>query len=1270
MDLSYIRSALHSCDAQDMHSVARVAVQLARHLQQRAKQLQTPAERRQQAELDRMVRYPRDKAILTQLTDQAFRSERAARAADQLVHILDVQGIPRFFSPLERTMLRGFQSFGEYLPGVAVPLVKEKMRQETANVILPAEPDMLREHLQARRAASVRMNVNLLGESVVGEGEATRRLQANLKLLQMPEIECISVKISTLYSQIATLAHDATVRTLCDRLEQLYQAAQTVAFTRQDGTCVPKFVYLDMEEYRDLRLTADVFRNTLDRPGLEQVRAGIALQAYVPDSFRVQQELTEWAHARVSNGKSPITIRIVKGANMEMERVEASLRGWPQAPYKTKVETDANYKRMVRYGLQSANIQVVRLGIASHNLFDVAFAIVLAACGNRVHDERPQFGMALPLDHLQFEMLEGMANHQRRALHELVDNLLLYAPACEQADFIHAIGYLVRRMDENTGPDNFLRHAFKIEVDSPEWQRMERIFFESVDQMERVTAAPRRAQNRRQRPPQPAAPEHWSRLVNEPDTDFSLPQNCNWAEDIVAQWYSRCDSRATHVPLSIAGGDIDGDIDTDVGDDIGDDVDGSRDGGGELSQSYDPSRPGVVVARVRQATAAQIARAVACAHDDPAQWRRMDAQDRYELLRRAAQQIRVRRADLIGAAMAEGGKTIAESDPEVSEAIDFVEFYAAAALELQQDVRSCARPVGAVVVISPWNFPIAIPCGGVAASLAAGNTVILKPASDTVLSARILCECFWQAGVPREALQFIACSGSLASQALLSSPQLGAAVLTGGTQTAQKILAQYPELHLLAETGGKNATIVSSLSDRELAIKNVLHSAFSHAGQKCSATSLLLLEDEVYHDAGFRASLIDGIQSLTVGSAWDLKTKMGPLIRVPSGALLRGMTQLEAGETWGLKPQQIGENPHLYSPGVKWDVPVGGFTHSTELFGPLLAVLPYRHLHEAIDMVHRTGYGLTSGLESLDDREQQEWVARVQAGNLYVNRSTTGAVVLRQPFGGAGKSAFGPGIKAGGPNYVVPLMHFATLDEPPVSEAAFELSSASDAPSEGPQAPELEPLSDFYQQLHGQGGRAVKHLRRQLDDGDWQKLLATIVDYDRFAITEIRPAHDTLRLLGQDNLRRYLPMTHIRIRVCPQDTWLDVTARAVAVVAVGGRATLSFANEVPEQMIDVFDELTQGWAGDMELVQESDEDLAQAIGAGQVDRVRYARPGQVCALVRQAATQQFVYVAETPVSPLGRIELLWYVREQSVCIDYHRYGNLGFRAEEPRAAIL
>lgn len=1225
MDLSSIANDLETCDVSDVQSIAKVAIQLARQIQTRAKQLQTPAERRQQAELDRMVQHPSDKAILTQLTDQAFRSSVAARSADQLVHILDVQGIPRFFSPIEQAMLRGFQSFGGYLPGVAVPLVKEKMRQETANVILPAETEMLQKHLDERRDEGVRMNVNFLGEAMLGEKEAQRRLEAYLHALQLPEIECVSVKISTLYSQISTVARDETIRTVGNRLELLYRAANRNLFRKKNGEEVPKFVYLDMEEYRDMSLTSEVFMKTLDREGMGQVRAGIALQAYVPDSHPVQMEITEWAKQRVANGGKPVTIRIVKGANMEMERVEASHRCWPQAPYQEKIDTDANYKKMVVYGLQPENIAAVQLGIASHNLFEVAFSIVLAA----------KLGV---LESIQFEMLEGMANHQRRALHELVDNLLLYAPACHRKDFIHAIGYLVRRMDENTGPDNFLRHAFKIEVDSPDWQKMEGIFTESIAKMDSVSTQPRRTQDRRKALRElPEISPDWREFVNEPDTDFSLPANADWSHSIVAEWEPRCDSRATEVPVTIAGQD--------------------EAGKGRAFESLDPSRPGVVVAKYQQADEGQIKAALSCAKTDPTGWRDMDSASRYELLRKVAQEIRVRRGDLIGAALADAGKTVFESDPEISEAVDFVEFYASTAMELQQRTEFNAQPVGVVIVVSPWNFPIAIPCGGIVAALAAGNTVILKPASDTVLPARVLCECFWDAGVPREALQLIACGGSDAGKYLLSDPEINTVILTGGTETAQRILDARPELKLLAETGGKNATIVSSLSDRDLAIKNVIHSAFSHAGQKCSATSLLILEEEVYHDKAFRGALIDAVESMKVGSAWNLKTKMGPLIRPPEGALARGLKELEPGETWASMARDLDDNPCLYSPGVKWDVSRGSFTHLTELFGPMLGVMSYRDLGEAIDMVHETGFGLTSGFESLDDREQATWISRLQAGNLYVNRSTTGAIVLRQPFGGMGKSAFGPGIKAGGPNYVVPLMKFRTLSD-------HELS---DTP---PKAPELEPLSIFWQQLATARSDAAQKARELLGDHQWLLLKAAISSYDRFALSEIRASHDTMRLVGQDNLRRYQPMTHVRIRVQADDTPLDICARSAAVVAAGGRGTISYPSSVHTELLETLEELTHEWAGNMEFLEETDEELAAAIRDGQVDRVRYASAADVPLDIRKAADEQFIHVADSPVSAQGRIELLWYVREQSVCIDYHRYGNLGFRANEDRSEVL
>ena len=262
--------------------VVQKALYLARHLQERALRLQTPPERRQQGELDRLLQSPADKATLVQMTDQAFRTRDPHRAVEHLAHILDVQGVPRCFSGWDRTLLKGFQSFGNYAPGVALPLVKEHMQKETSNVILPGEPEMLTRHLRERTAEGLRMNVNLLGEAILSEAEAERRLQQYLQGLQWPEIEVVSIKISTLYSQISALAREHTVATLCDRLERLFRTADHLRFTRSDGTTVPKFVYLDMEEYRDKDLTAETFMRTLDRPGLEHVRAGLALAVVHP----------------------------------------------------------------------------------------------------------------------------------------------------------------------------------------------------------------------------------------------------------------------------------------------------------------------------------------------------------------------------------------------------------------------------------------------------------------------------------------------------------------------------------------------------------------------------------------------------------------------------------------------------------------------------------------------------------------------------------------------------------------------------------------------------------------------------------------------------------------------------------------------------------------------------------------------------------------------------------------------------------------------------
>lgn len=1197
-------------DAPPPERLIDAAVVLAGELQSRATELQTSAERRQQAELDRMLRNPDDKATLVQLTDQAFRSHAAARTAEQFTHILDVQGIPRFFSPLDQALLKGFQTFGGWLPSVTVPLVKAHLQHETANVVLPAEPGLLHEHLAARRREGVRMNLNFLGEALMGEEEAVERLNKYLQALQSPEVEVLSVKISTIYSQILPIAREHTLKVLCERLELLYRASAHALYRRSDGTQVSKFLYLDMEEYRDLHLTAEAFMRTLSRPGLEQVRAGIALQAYIPDSFAMQQRITEWARKRVAAGGAPVTIRIVKGANMEMERVDASLHDWPQAPFLTKRETDANYKRMLQYALRPERLTAVQIGIASHNLFDVAYGLMLA-------------GEVKAGDAVQFEMLEGMANHQRRALLEQTRQLLLYAPACRKEEFLNAIGYLIRRLDENTGSENFLGHAFRLKVGSDDWKMLESGFREAFQTPVRTT--PQRGQNRQTERFDAPKPEHpWREFDNEPDTDWSLPQNGQWAESLVRK--VRPELAATTLPLTFVGQEV-----TDR----------------ETKACLDPSRPGVELCRYALASEADVEAAVACAKQDPDGWRALSVDDRNTILGRVAQELRRSRGDLLWAAMANGGKLLTEGDPEVSEAIDFVEFYRATAREFFELPGVTATPAGVVAVVPPWNFPIAIPCGGIAAALSAGNTVILKPASDTVLVAWELCQCFWRAGVSKRALQFLPCPGGGAGSRLVSHSDVAAVILTGGTDTALRMLARKPDLKLFAETGGKNASIITALSDRELAIKHVVQSAFGHGGQKCSATSLLLLEAEVYDDPAFKRMLCDAVKSLAVGSAWDLSARVAPLLRPPSGVLEEGLKTLEPGESWAVMPHPIGDNPNLWSPGVKYGVTPGSATHLTEFFGPVLGVMRFEKLSEAIELVNQTGYGLTSAIHSLDDREIAQWKSGVRAGNLYINRGTTGAIVLRQPFGGMGKSCFGPGLKAGGPNYVASFLHFE--DRSPGQVVRKN-------PLQGNQIrnPDLAVLDSALRES-GQ---------------DYSAVLAAIASYDSAWTEEFSREHDHFRLIGQDNVRRYLPFREVCIRVTPRDTLADILCRVAAARVTGARVLACFHPDCPDEWSTRLDEWTDPWAAGIEIFEETDAAFAKHLEGNVWPRIRFAARGRVSPEFRAITAATGAWLADVPVSGVGRVELLWYLREQSVSYDYHRYGNLGERAVESRRPLV
>jgi RHH-type proline utilization regulon transcriptional repressor/proline dehydrogenase/delta 1-pyrroline-5-carboxylate dehydrogenase len=434
-----------------------------------------------------------------------------------------------------------------------------------------------------------------------------------------------------------------------------------------------------------------------------------------------------------------------------------------------------------------------------------------------------------------------------------------------------------------------------------------------------------------------------------------------------------------------------------------------------------PSQPGQVLYRYVEADEALMQQAVAAAVGAAGPWSARPADERRRILAAVAEVMESQRGMAIATMAYDAGKVVAEADTEVSEAVDFSRYYGQQALALHGGEGGAFTPYKVVVVAPPWNFPYAIPAGGTLAALAAGAAVVLKPAPESVLTAWLLVRQCHEAGVPPDVLQFLPCADGEVGQALITHPDVDAVVLTGSFETARRFLQWRPGLNLHAETSGKNALVVSASADVDDAIADLVRSAFSHSGQKCSAASLALVEAELYDDPRFLRRLAGAVKSLRVGPAEDLATQVGPLVRPPDERLTRFLTELAPGESWLVRPEQVGANPQLWRPGVKLGVAPGSALHREEVFGPVLGVMRYRGLDEALALQNAPDFGLTGGAHSLDDRETQAWSEQVEAGNAYVNRHTTGAVVRRQPFGGWKRSCAGHRAKAGGPFYVASM---------------------------------------------------------------------------------------------------------------------------------------------------------------------------------------------------------------------------------------------------------
>lgn len=1110
----------------------RLSIELAALITEASRQKETGKERKEQDQLAKMIEDPNGKLFLTAITDQAFRSKSYVRSADQLIYLLNKFGIPKFLPTFRRWQFSFFKKFGKWFPWILVPLAKMMIRKETSKVIIPEEKRALLRHLKKRKNEGVKVNLNHLGEAILGEEESDRRVMTYIKDLSLPQIDYISIKISTIYSQINLIGWENTLENLSDKLRILFRAAGK------------KFVNLDMEEYRDLNLTVALFKKVLDEPEFFHYSAGIVLQSYIPESFLVQQELTLWAVQRVAHGGAPIKIRIVKGANLAMEKLEASMRKWPQAPYLTKKEVDANFKRMVLYGSEQENAQAVRLGIASHNIFDISYALLLRS-ENKIESR------------INFEMLEGMADPMRRTVQELSQDMLLYCPVASQSEFQNAVAYLVRRLDENTAPENFLRNMFSLKPNTPSWKNEVNKFIEGYQLMNQASFYPRRTQNRLLEVTKPKTEDPFD---NEADTDWTQSPNRKWASTIIEE----------HRDL------------------------------------YSQNIPKV--------NSQQIDQMIVKAKKAEEIWGSKSIKERSELLAKVANRFRKQRAVLIGAMIGNTSKTISEADPEVSEAIDFLEYYRKNINDFLKMPDIDWKPKGTVLVTPPWNFPCSIPTGCIAAALITGNCVIFKPAPEATWVGLKIAEAFWEGGISRDVLQFVVCNDEPEGSHLIKDPRINAILLTGGTSTALSFLKMRPHLDLIAETGGKNSIIVTSMADRDLAIKDIIQSAFSHAGQKCSACSLAILESEIYEDSHFLNQLRDAAASLKVGSPWNLSTRVNPLIRPAHDNLLRAMTKLERGEQWLLKPKQNPYNSNLWSPGIKLGVKPGSFMHQTELFGPVLSVMKADNLDHAVKLANETPYGLTAGLQSLDEREHKFWLDQIQAGNCYINREITGAIVQRQPFGGCKASSFGRGSKAGGPNYLSQLMTPKQISYPQQQE-----------------------LYEVYESL----GKKIQGENKTL----WK---SSIGSYAYFWNHYFSKDHDPSQVRGEDNILRYVPQKKMMLRIQKNDEAIDVLRVITAAQICGTKLELS-----------VDPEFETCFLGDLPLIIESNETFIQRIATEKFMRIRFISTPSVD-LEKKLREQGYTIIAG-PVLANGRLELLNYLREVSISIAYHRYGNLGER---------
>jgi len=581
--------------------------------------------------------------------------------------------------------------------------------------------------------------------------------------------------------------------------------------------------------------------------------------------------------------------------------------------------------------------------------------------------------------------------------------------------------------------------------------------------------------------------------------------------------------------------------------------------------------------------------------------------------------------------MQEAGKTLAEGDPEVSEAIDFARYYATQAMEWEAEPDVTFHPSRLTVVAPPWNFPVAIPTGSVTAALAAGSAVIIKPAPQARRCAAVMVEALWAAGVPKTALWLADVAEGTLGRSLMSHPGVDRVVLTGGFETAKLFRRWRADLPLIAETSGKNAMVITPSADFDVAVADLVKSAFGHAGQKCSAASLAILVGSVADSVRFRRQLVDAVTSLRVGYPDDPAAVMGPIIEPAGTKLMSGLTELSPGETWLLEPKQLDDSGRLWSPGIRDRVMPGSEFHTTEYFGPVLGLIRASDVREAVRIHNAVDYGLTAGIHSFDTDEVAYWLDNVEAGNLYVNRGMTGAIVRRQSFGGWKKSAVGATAKAGGPNYVAVF-------------GSFESKLSDNAGVESPRHRWQEEIIDAVAPVVSDDDLTFLRRAAYNDDVAWREHLGVAKDESQVGV--------------ERNMFRYRPAL-TTVRVSPLTPLADVARVLMVARLVGARVHLSVAEALPETLMAAVTNSSTGWAV-VSVNVEREMDFVARVKTEAPSRIRLLNGAPEVLHVHFDGNPE-VAIWAGPVTASGRVEALPFVMEQAVSMTVHRFGTLDSR---------